>query len=119
MKTLSSILEGKEARRKALQQRLPYVVEQLRTLGALKVILFGSLARDDVGPRSDLDIIAIMPPHLSSHAWMRKIYDEVDRGIACDILAYNETDWQEMLPTSRFLRHALKEGKVVYEAGSA
>jgi len=48
---------------------------------------------------------------------MQKVYTEVDRGIACDILAYNEADWQEMLPASRSLRHALKAGG--YEAQSA
>jgi hypothetical protein len=82
------------------------------------VILFGSLARGDVTLGSDLDIIAIMPASLSSHEWTRKVYAEVDREIACDILADSETDWQEMLPTRRFVRHALKDQRVLYEAGS-
>jgi predicted nucleotidyltransferase len=119
MKTLRSILERKEERRKALEQRLSPIVEQLKALGTLKVILFGSLVRGDTGPRSDLDLIAIMPSSLSSREWIRKIYAEIERGIACDILVYSERDLQEMLSTSRFLRHALKEGKVIYEAGSA
>jgi len=118
MKTLQSILQRKEERRKALEDNLPRVIEQLKALGALRVILFGSLVRGETGPRSDLDILAIMPSSLSSHDWMQKVYAEVERGIACDILTYTETDLQEMLPTSRFLRRALKEGRVVYEAGS-
>jgi len=118
MKTLRSIVQRKEERRKALEGNLPRIVEQLKALGALKVILFGSFVRGETGPRSDLDIIAIMPPSLSSHDWMQKVYAEVERGIACDILTYTETDWQETLLTSRFLRRALKEGKVIYEAGS-
>ena len=117
MKTLKSIRERKENRRKALERNLPRIVEQLKALGALKVILFGSLARGDTGLVSDLDIIAIMPLSLSGREWIRKIYAEVERGIACDILAYNERDLREILPTSSFLRHALKEGKVIYEAG--
>jgi predicted nucleotidyltransferase len=118
MKTLRSILERKEQRRQALERNLPRVVQQLKALGALKLILFGSFARGDTGGWSDLDIIAIMPCSLTSHEWTKRIYAEVERGIACDILAYSETDWQEMLPTSSFLRRALKEGKVLYEAGS-
>ena len=118
MKTLKSIRERKEKRRSTLEQNLLRVVEQLKALGALKVILFGSFVRGNTGPWSDLDIIAIMPSSLSSQEWMRKIYAEVERGIACDILTYNERDLQEMLPTSSLLRHALKEGKVIYEAGS-
>lgn len=118
MKTLRSILERKEERRKVLEQNLSLIVEQLKALGALKVVLFGSLVRGDVGLRSDLDIIAIMPSFLSSREWIRKIYAEIETGIACDILVYSEGNLQEMLPTSRSLRHALKEGKVIYEARS-
>ena len=116
METLSAILERREKRRQALEASLLHLVEQLKALGALKVVLFGSLARGDVHRGSDLDIIAVMPSSRSSHDWMNTVYSEVDRGIACDILAYSETDFREMLPTSRFLRHALREGKVLYEA---
>jgi predicted nucleotidyltransferase len=119
MKTLRSILDRKEERRKALEQHLPRIVEQLKALGALEVILFGSLVRGDSGLGSDLDLIVIMPSFLSSREWIQRIYAEVERGIACDILAYSEGDLQAMLPTSRFLRHALREGKVIYEARSA
>ena len=91
----------------------------MKALGALRVILFGSLVRGNVGPGSDLDLIAVMPPSLSGWEWTRKIYTQVERGIACDILAYTEEELQEMLATSRFIRHVLREGKVIYEAGSA
>lgn len=104
VKSLSSILQKRERRRRALETNLWRVVGQLKALGPRKVILFGSLVRGDTGPRSDLDLIAVMPSSLTSHEWMGRVYSEVDRGIACDILAYNETDWEEMLPTSRFLR---------------
>ncbi|MBC7233294.1 MAG: nucleotidyltransferase domain-containing protein [Chloroflexi bacterium] len=117
MKTWSEIRERREARRRALEDQLHCIVEQLKALGAVKIILFGSLARGDVSRKSDLDIIAIMPSSLSSHEWMKRVYAEAERGTACDILTYNETDWQEMLTVSRFLRHALREGKVLYETG--
>jgi predicted nucleotidyltransferase len=116
VKTLREIVERSEQRRERLKSTLPRVVEQLEAMGALKVILFGSLARGDTSLWSDLDIIAIMPPPLSSSEWMQKIYTDIDRGISCDILAYSERDLQKMLPISSFLRHALKEGKVIYEA---
>jgi hypothetical protein len=47
MKTLRDIWERKEKRQKALEQNLPSIVEQLKALGALKVILFGSLLPPD------------------------------------------------------------------------
>jgi hypothetical protein len=57
--------------------------------------------------------MAIMPSSPSSPEWIRKICAEVESGIASDILAHNEGALQAMLPTSSFLRHTLKEGKVV------
>jgi predicted nucleotidyltransferase len=116
VKTLGDILTRKEDRLRALEQNIPHVIGQLKDLGAVKVILFGSLARRDVGPRSDLDLIAIMPPTQSGREWLRQIYAEIDRGMACDILAYTESELRETLATSRFLRHALSEGEVLYEA---
>ena len=98
-----------------MEQNLPSIVEQLKALGVLKVILFGSFARGDTGSWSDLDIIAVMPPSLSGKEWRRKIYGEVDRGIACDIAVYNEKELEETIPISSFLRPALKEGKAIYE----
>lgn len=118
MKTLEDILHRKERRREALSRALPRVVEQLAAMGARRVILFGSLAREEVGPASDLDFIVVIPDSLDSRAWTRKVYAEVDRGVACDFLVYTEADLERMLPVSRFLRRALREGKVLYEASS-
>ncbi len=115
MKTLRDIRERKEKRRKALEQNLPSIVEQLKALGALKVILFGSFVRGDTGSWSDLDLIAVMPPSLSGKEWRRKIYREGDRGVACDIAVYNEKEVGKTIPISSFLRHALREGRTHYE----
>ena len=115
MKTIQNIRRRQEERRGALEKALTNIIRQLEVMGALKVILFGSLARGEVDCWSDLDLIAVMPSHLSGREWIRRIYDEVDRGIACDILAYTEKELAEMWPVSSFLGHALKEGKVVYE----
>lgn len=118
MKSLEDILQRKERRREALWRALPRLVEQLAAMGALRVVLFGSLVRGEVGPSSDLDLIAVMPDSLDSWAWARKVYAEVDREVACDLLVYTESDLERMLPVSRFLRRALREGKVLYEANS-
>ena len=118
MKTLRDIRERKEKRRKALEQNLPSIVEQLKALGALKVILFGSFARGETRLWSDLDLIAVMPSSLSGKEWRRKIYGQVDRMIACDIAVYNEKELEETIPISSFLRHALKEGRTIYEKES-
>ncbi|MDQ1318686.1 MAG: Nucleotidyltransferase protein [Candidatus Poribacteria bacterium] len=44
-----------------------------------------------------------------------KIYDEIDRNVDCDILAYTQEELEKLIPISRFVKHALETGKVVYE----
>jgi predicted nucleotidyltransferase len=105
----------REERRKALERNCYLIVEQLKALGALKVIIFGSFVRGEIGLWSDLDLIAVMPSLLSGKEWRRKIQAEIDREIACDIIVYNEKELEESIPISSFLRHALKEGRVIYE----
>ena len=116
--TLQDIRERKEKRRQLLQSELERISEQLKSMGALKIIVFGSYAEGHVRSTSDLDIIAIMPSTLIGRKWMLKIYDEIDRNVECDILAYTQKELDELIPISRFVRHALDTGRIVYETRS-
>jgi predicted nucleotidyltransferase len=115
--TLEKIRARKEMRRKALAENLERIEKQLKDMGVLRIILFGSYASGHVRSWSDLDIIAVMPPTRTGKEWMKKIYDEIDRDVACDILAYTSDELEKTIPVSRFLRHALKTGRVIYESG--
>ena len=97
-----------------LQKALDSLVKELAGLGALRIILFGSFARDDVDVSSDLDLLVIMPYEKSGRQWRNLIYDTVDRIRATDLIIFNEEELRENLPSSTFLRKAMK-GRVVYE----
>lgn len=47
--------------------------------------------------------------------WSNIIYGTVERGVACDIIVYNEEEFSRDLPINRFLKNILKEGMVLYE----
>ncbi len=47
---------------------------------------------------------------------MGRIYEEVDRDVDCDILAYTGEEFKKMLPVSGILQSALISGRTVYEA---
>jgi len=50
-------------RSKALFKRLRYIsAEAISGFPSASLILFGSLARGDAGPGSDLDVVAVRPP---------------------------------------------------------
>lgn len=116
--TIQKIRSRKEIQKRALQRDLEKIRRQLEDMGALKIILFGSYAQGHIRSWSDLDLISVMPSTRTSKEWMRKIYDEVEREVSCDILAYTSEELERTIPISRFLRHALKTGKVIYERGS-
>ncbi|MEM4729638.1 MAG: nucleotidyltransferase domain-containing protein [Thermoplasmata archaeon] len=109
-------LDRKRRLREArLRSSLRSVVRQLKGMGAVKIVLFGSLARGEVHTHSDLDLLVVMPASRSGREWAGRIYSEVRRGVACDILVFNEEELARDLPASRFLRHVLASGRALYE----
>jgi predicted nucleotidyltransferase len=115
MSKLEQILQRKKGREEKLKSSLASVTRQLRGLGALKIILFGSLAKEDVDMSSDLDLLVIMPAEMSGKEWTRAVYENMDLGIASDIIIYNQKELQENLATSSFLRGILDSGRIIYE----
>ncbi|WP_048189076.1 nucleotidyltransferase domain-containing protein [Methanocella conradii] len=93
---------------------MEYLVDQLKRLGALKIIVFGSFAQDKVDVYSDLDLFVIMPSTRTGKEWMKIVYDSIDRTVESDIIVYNDKEFDEMLPKSTFLQNVVR-GKVVYE----
>lgn len=115
---LEDILKKKGDRERKLTEALERIVSELKALGALRIILFGSLARGEIDTSSDLDLFVLMPSTRQSAEWMDLIYQKVRRGVAADILVYNEEDFVKMLPESAFLQEILASGKVLYEKKS-
>lgn len=112
---LRSIVQRKQARRARLQASLDAIVRQLVDLGALRIILFGSFVDGEVDVHSDLDFLVIMPSSKSGKEWSKAVYDAVERGAAAGIIAYNQVEFEEALPTSSFLERVVNSGRVVYE----
>jgi len=113
--TLEELRAQKKKRKEKLFQGLQEIVKQLKEMGVLRIILFGSVAHGKVGRWSDLDLLVIMPPIKTGKEWMKEIYENIERSVDCDILAYTEKELDENIPISRFLRHVLKTGKIIYE----
>lgn len=104
-----------ERRRRRLEAELERIVVQLPGLGVRRAILFGSLARGDVGGHSDLDLILIADsgePFLERGA---RFYRALAPAVGMDILVYTPQELEAMRDR-RFLRRALAEGRVLYEA---
>jgi predicted nucleotidyltransferase len=55
------------SRRRALKSELIRVVEELKKAGVRRIILFGSLAKDDIGPASDIDLLIVQETKKKVH----------------------------------------------------
>lgn len=118
MATLQDIWLKKTQRETKLRNSLTIIRNQIKEMGALKIILLGSLMTGEIDVNSDLDLLVIMPDAKSTKEWTKLIYEKVERKVASDIIVYNHQEFEDNLPISRFLIDALKRGKVVYEKTS-
>jgi predicted nucleotidyltransferase len=82
-----------------------------------KIVLFGSYARGDYGPDSDLDLLIIVDEAHSTHAETARIYEALaGLHVPIDIVVVRDSFVQrygDLVGT--VVRPALREGKVLFE----
>ncbi|MCL5774418.1 MAG: nucleotidyltransferase domain-containing protein [Firmicutes bacterium] len=115
--TFEKLQTQRTVRKKQLEHALEGIIQQLKELGALRIIVFGSFASGVIKRWSDLDILAIMPSTRDGKEWFREIHDKVDTEVPADILPFTEEELKTKIETSSFIRHAVKTGRVIYDKG--
>jgi len=88
------------------------------TVHPIKIILFGSAARGDMGPDSDFDLLIIIPSGMHRRKTAQKIYRNlIGVGFAADIVVVTEKDVELFRDNiGMVIRPALEEGRVLYAA---
>ena len=84
----------------------------------LRIILFGSAARGEMGPNSDLDTLIVMPDGSHRGKTAQEIYRHLwGLGFAKDIVVVTESDIQKHAANpSLVIKEALETGKELYHA---
>jgi len=82
----------------------------------LRVILFGSAARGEMGPATDVDLLIVMPDGTHRRDTGRKVFRALSGlGIAKDVIVVTERDLKEVDENpSLVIKPALEEGRDVY-----
>ena len=90
----------------------------VRTVNPLRVILFGSAAREDGGKDSDLDFLVVMPNGTHRRQISQEIYRALyGLGIAKDIVVATEDDLAAHSEDPGYVyKQAVSEGMELYHA---
>jgi uncharacterized protein len=81
-----------------------------------KIILFGSAARGEIGPNSDIDLLIIKKntPYYGADR-TRELSKLIDRDLPLDLLVYRPEEFEKRVSMGDpFLKAILKEGKVLH-----
>lgn len=84
----------------------------------LKIILFGSAARGEMGPDSDVDVLVVMPDGTHRRHTAQYLYQTI-RGVKVpfDVLVATPSDLEKHRDNVGLIYHTvLREGKIVYAA---
>jgi len=104
-----------ERRRRRLEAELGRIVAALPQIGVRRAVVFGSVARGDVGGQSDLDLILIIDSREPFTERCARLYRTLKPSVGLDLLVYTPQEFEEMR-AGRFLARALADSRTVYEA---
>lgn len=111
-------LGNRKEREQELLRELDRITGILRTHGVEKVILFGSLARGEVGSTSDIDLLIVKDTEQGFSERTGEIYSLIQPRKAVDMFVYTPQEIEQLKKTSSFVRSVLSEGRVLYEKDS-
>jgi len=88
----------------------------VQTSNPQKIFLFGSAAREEMGPNSDLDFLVVMPSGAHRRKTAKSIYRNlVGIGIAADIVVVTEQDIENYKENiGMVIKPALEHGRLLY-----
>ena len=83
-----------------------------------QIILFGSAARGDMGPQSDIDVLVVVPDGTHCRHTAQRIYQHlIGLGAAVDAVVATESDLQQYGNNFSLVYYpALREGRAIYAA---
>ncbi len=100
-----------------LTREIDYIVGQIvNKYRPIKIILFGSAAREEYAQVNDLDFVIIKKDvPAEGLARMRELDDLIDRNVAADMLVYRPDEFEDRVRMGDpFIMSILKEGRVLY-----
>ena len=107
-----------DKRKRIPQKAIDQVVEQIvEKFKPQKIILFGSYARGNPRPESDVDLLVVMETPLKESKQSLEIRRYLDVLFGLDLIVHTPKHLKERVDMGDwFLRDVLSEGKILYES---
>jgi uncharacterized protein len=107
-----------DKRKRIPQKAIDQVVEQIvEKFKPQKIILFGSYARGNRRPESDVDLLVVMETPLKESKQSLEIRRYLDVLFGLDLIVHTPKHLKERVDMGDwFLRDVLSEGKILYES---
>jgi predicted nucleotidyltransferase len=95
-----------------------YLALLLEHVAPEKVILFGSLAQDEVEPWSDIDLVVIRPTEERFLDRTKEMLRLLRPRVGLDVLVYTPDEFERLCGERAFFqREIVEKGRVLYERG--
>ena len=109
-----------DQRKRIPQEAIDEVVRQIvEKFKPQKIILFGSYARGNPRPESDVDMLVVMDTSLKEVQQAIQICQQIEYRFGLDLIVHTPEQLAERLKMGDwFLRDVLKEGTIIYETRS-
>ena len=109
-----TIDKRKRIPQKAIDQVVEQIVEKFKPR---KIIIFGSYARGNPRPESDVDMLVVMDTKLKDVKQAIEICQQIEYRFGLDLIVHTPNYLAKRVKMGDwFLRDVVKEGKVLYEA---
>jgi len=105
-------------RRKLLKQELARCLAILtsRLNPPERILLFGSLVSDEIGPWSDIDLVIVQQTELRFLDRLKEMIDLLQPQVGMDLLVYTPEEFDQMKHGRLFFQEEiLTKGQVLYE----
>ncbi|MEW6240862.1 MAG: nucleotidyltransferase domain-containing protein [Chloroflexota bacterium] len=111
-----TIDKRKRIPQKAIDQVVKQIVERFKPQ---KIILFGSYARGNPRPESDVDLLVVMKTQDKKRKYSLEMRRHLGVMFGLDLVVYTSKRLKERVDMGDwFLRDVIREGKVLYETRS-
>ena len=94
------------------------IISAMKRFNPEKIVLFGSITREDWDEASDVDLIVVYNTDKRFMDRLKELYLSWDIPKAVDILAYTPHEFNTMVNESFFIQDVLNEGEIIYEGTS-